>query len=101
MIFKDTLIFSDKLITFSAWLNGRHNYTCSVTPLETPTSTDSIKIKLSDVSPGVEMVAIASNDDTLPGRYDSLTNYFHMLIPPGKKEFSLQRNRLVESIFLH
>jgi PKD repeat protein len=99
LIFKDTLVYSDKLISFNYWLNGRHNYTCTILPLEMPSSSDSIKIKLPDVSPGVEMVAIASSDDTIPGRYDSLTNYFYMLIPTGKKEFIIQEKQACKDCY--
>jgi hypothetical protein len=90
MIYEDTLVFSDKLVTFDLWLNGRQNYACQIKPEETISSSDTIIIKLPDVARGIDMLAIATTNDTIPSRYDSLTNYFYMAIPVINKEFTIK-----------
>jgi hypothetical protein len=90
LIFKDTLFLSDIPVDFSWTISTRQTYACSIKPLTTPSSTDSICIKLPDVARGIDMMAIASTEDTLAGRYDSLSNYFYMPIPAEAKSFTIQ-----------
>ncbi len=90
LIFEDTLFLSNIPVDFSWTISTRQTYACSIKPLTTPSSTDSICIKLPDVARGIDMMAITSTEDTLHGRYDSLSNFFYMAIPAEAKSFTIQ-----------
>jgi hypothetical protein len=99
LIFNDTLFLSTILLDFQSTIIGRQTYSCLINPLTTATASDTIIIKLPDVGRGVEMIAIASGNDTIPSRYDSLSNYFYMSIPQGKKEFTIQEKQACQDCY--
>jgi hypothetical protein len=99
LIFNDTLFLSTILLDFQSTIIGRQTYSCLINPLTTATASDTIIIKLPDVGRGVEMIAIASGNDTIPSRFDSLSNYFYMSIPQGKKEFTIQEKQACQDCY--
>jgi hypothetical protein len=69
----DTLIHSTQRVNASISFASRQNYYCSIKPLTTPSSADSVKFYLADVERGIDMIAlIKGSQDTLPSRYDSI-----------------------------
>ena len=90
--FKDSIIISStKAIDASISFSGRQLYLCSIKPLVTPNSSDSVKFHLADVGRGVEMLAlIKGSQDTIPSRYDSLTNTIHIALPTQETTFFVQ-----------
>ncbi|MDZ4668778.1 MAG: hypothetical protein SGJ00_12985, partial [bacterium] len=99
LIFKDTLFASTILLDFQSTILGKQTYSCTINPRQAVTSSDTIIIKLPDVARGVEMIAIASANDTIPSRYDSLSNYFYMAIPSIKKEFTIQEKQACQDCY--
>ncbi|MCK6610617.1 MAG: PKD domain-containing protein [Bacteroidia bacterium] len=91
----DTLFYSDKLIDADFALTGRHTYHFKITPRDSTSSSDSIKIKLPDVARGTDMVAILDiTADTLQGRYDSLSNFIYLVLPQQATGFSIMQKDL-------
>ncbi|MFZ4797404.1 MAG: T9SS type A sorting domain-containing protein [Bacteroidia bacterium] len=90
--FKDFVIISStKSVDASISFSGRQMYLCSIKPLVTPNSADSVKFHLADVGRGVEMLAlIKGSQDTIPSRYDSLTNTIHIALPTQETTFFVQ-----------
>lgn len=77
----------------------RQEYTCTVTPLSTPSSADSIQFYLADVGRGVEMIALTQSTDTLPSRYDSLTRMMYVKMPAVKTTFFLQEKESCKNCY--
>jgi hypothetical protein len=90
--FKDSIIISStKAIDASISFSGRQMYLCSIKPLVTPNSADTVKFHLADVGRGVEMLALRTgSQDTIPSRYDSLTNTINIALPTEETTFYVQ-----------
>jgi len=91
LIFKDTLFHSTIGLDFDYSVTGKNNYTCQISTKTTPSSTDTLKLKLPEVGRGIDMVAlIAGTKDTLHGRYDSLSNYIYLALKPGNYAINIE-----------
>ncbi|NDC31067.1 MAG: hypothetical protein EBZ58_09075, partial [Bacteroidetes bacterium] len=74
------LIEATKAVTTSLSFSARYFYVGHVKSFGSISSSDSVSFYLPDVGRGVDMCALHLSD-TIPSRYDSLTNTFHMQLP--------------------
>jgi hypothetical protein len=92
LILDDTLYHSSIPLNFEYDFLGKDKFQCRLTNLATPSSTDTLKIKLTGVTRGLDFIALIDNTrDTLHGRFDSIAGYIYLAIKPNNYSFTIQR----------